>query len=55
MKEETAHALVKRVNDKGGYYSGPDSDGDCILDGHFTIDELEALVWCMRNNKWPET
>ena len=27
--------------------------GRPYLDGRFTADELEAMAWCMRNDKWP--
>lgn len=35
----------------GGYIGWTVGDKEIVLDGEFTADELEAILWCMRHLK----
>ena len=57
MDEATARAeLGEAIQPDGSLYSlgwylnwGSDGSGIAILDGPFTLDQLEAIAWWMRN------
>jgi hypothetical protein len=52
MDESKAREILDKCRDRslGPYFSlDIDSGGEICLDGYFTIDELEAIAWWMRN------
>lgn len=45
--EDQARAIIVHIT---GYYAAPmGSQKECVLDGDFSIEELEALVWWIKN------
>ncbi len=58
MDEETAIRLVMEamdneyVDDPRSY--DPKSRGQVFLDGCFHGEVLEAMAWCIKNDKWPK-
>lgn len=60
MDEKRAQELVRQAIDRE-YVIYPKDLSEwapkgrkTYLDGCFTSDELEAIAWCMRNDKWPK-
>lgn len=59
MDEQKAQELVRQTM-KRAYMHDPFRSADeeprglkVYIDGDFSPDELEAMAWCMRNDKWP--
>jgi hypothetical protein len=58
VNEEAVVKLVKEAMERE-YVADPDSfdpksRGQLCLDGYFNPDELEAMAWCIKNDKWPK-
>ncbi len=60
MDEQKAQELVRQAMEREKWVAPPKGvkylrgDKECMgLEGVFTADELEAMAWCMRNDKWP--
>ena len=52
VDEQKAQELVRQAMERS--YAGFEWERPQVtLDGRFTADELEAMAWCMRNDKWP--
>lgn len=55
MNEERAREILgdaiypKGLGVAGEYLEWEYGDDEACLDGHFTVDELEAIAWWMRN------
>lgn len=60
MNEEKAREILKdNIKNDSGLYGAWDyidwtpGDSKIILDGSFTVADLEAMAWWMKNNPYP--
>ena len=61
MDEQKAREILKDalaedggLTNTGWYVGWTPGDSEAVLDGHFTAEQLEAVVWWMRNAPKPE-
>jgi len=62
MNEEKARKILgKSISDDGGLFSPghymgwTPGDEEIVLDSRFTLEELEAIVWWMKNTPSQDT
>lgn len=53
-KEVLGESIVEfGLNSLGWYLSWEKGDEEATLDGRFTVEQLEAIAWWMRNKNLP--
>ena len=49
LKERDAVSIDNGLHSLGWYLSWKPREDDALLDGSFTVEELEAIVWWMKH------